>query len=144
MIHVRGVSLLLLFVMDTQYICMMLKKKILFCVSVGLTKRHFTWCKFSPQTTHFCCDSAFFSQDNGVLVPPETTYVLNRVPECSLLKLQPSFRLCKLVNRKATLMLIVAQFSVFHNSHYETLIKHSRVHPKQVQYDDRQVFAAQF
>ncbi len=72
---------------------------------------------------------------------PETTNLWNQVSEWNLLKPQPSFRLCELaigvpVNAVATPMLMLAQVNVFSDSHYQTLIKHSTVHPKQVEYDD--------
>ncbi len=46
-------------------------------------------------------------------------------------------------------MLMLAQVNTFLNSHYQTLIKYSTVHPKQVKYDDSlrrqiQVFVALF
>ncbi len=73
----------------------------------------------------------------------ETANVWNRVPEFNLLKPQLSFRLCKLasgvpVNTVTTLMLMLmlVQVSAFCCSHYQTLIKHSTVHRKQVEYDD--------
>ncbi len=34
------------------------------------------------------------------------------------------------------LMLVLAQVNAFRSSHYQTLIKHSTVHRKQVEYDD--------
>ncbi len=48
--------------------------------------------KFSHQTKHFCCSSAFFFN---------MTTPCWLAPERSLLKPQPSFQLCKLANPKA-------------------------------------------
>ncbi len=56
---------------------------------------------------------------------PETASVWNRVPECNLLKPQPSSRLCKLaswvpVKAVTKLMLMLAKVNAFRSSHYET------------------------
>ncbi len=72
---------------------------------------------------------------------PETNNIWNRVLECNLLKTQASFRWCKLTKRKpvkvvATLKLMLVQVNAIHSSHYQTPIKRSTVHPKQVEYDN--------
>ncbi len=96
--------------------------------------------KFWHQIKHFCCGSAFLLHNNGI---PETANVWNQDPEWNLLKLQPFLWLHKLasgvsVNVMTTLMLVLtlAQVNAFCSSHYQTLIKHSAVHRKQVEHDD--------
>ncbi len=87
---------------------------------------------FLHQMKHFCCGSAF------LFLPVN---VWNQVPEWNFFKLQPSFRLCKLasgvpVNVVMALMLMLAQVNAFHSRHHQTLIKHSTVHRRQVEYED--------
>ncbi len=103
----------------------------------------FRWCKFSHQMKPFCCSSVFLLHDNGVLAPlkPQTfetgfqsAILWNRNLQSGCVNCQTAkpVRVTKLM-----LMLILAHFNGFRNSHYESLIKHSTVHQKQVEYDDR-------
>ncbi len=71
----------------------------------------------------------------------ETANVWNRVPGCNLLKPQLPLWLCKLasgvpVNAVTKLMLMPTQVNALCSSHYQTLIKHSAVHQKQVEHED--------
>ncbi len=69
-----------------------------------------------------------------------TTTAYWRLWNCRLFKPGPRV-LLKPVKRKACevvtkLMLMLVQVNAFHNSHYQTVIKRSTVHPKQVEYDN--------
>ncbi len=67
------------------------------------------------------------------------TYTINfwnRVPENNLLNPQTSLRQCKLANCKACDSGGYANANANASSHYQTPIKLSTVHQKQVEYDD--------
>ncbi len=68
----------------------------------------FRLCKFLPQTKLFCSGSAFLLHDNGMQSPLKLQTFDNWVPECILLKLQPSlnWQTAKLVTAVTTPMLM--------------------------------------
>ncbi len=79
---------------------------------------------------------------------PQTTDFWNQVPEWNLWKLQPSLQLsgkqkaCEssdYANANAN----ASASQCIHDDHYQTWIKQSKVHPKQVEYDDSLVKQSQ-
>ncbi len=72
---------------------------------------------------------------------PRNCKLWNQVPKCNLLSSCVNWHAAKPVRAVTTLMLMLAQVNAFRNSHKQTLIKLSTVHPKQVKYDDKSIEA---
>ncbi len=108
--------------------------------STAPAQRQFTWCKFSHQTKHFCCGSAFLLHDNGVPAPLKLLMLETGFQNANVLK-QNLLSGC--VNRHnakpmmgvTTLTAMLAQVNAFRSSYYQTLIKLA-MNPKQVEYDN--------
>ncbi len=97
--------------------------------------------KFSHYVKHFCCRSAFLLHDNGMLLPLkpqtfETGFQSGIFWKRNLISGCTNWQITKLMTAVTTLMLTLAQVHAFHSSRCQTLIKHSTVHRKQVEYDD--------
>ncbi len=97
--------------------------------------------KYPHQMKHFCCGSAFLLHDNGVLAPLKlqtfkTRFQSGTLLNCNLLSSCVNWHPTKPVKAVTTLLLMLVQVNAFRRSHYQTLIKHSTVHPKRVEYDD--------
>ncbi len=68
---------------------------------------------------------------NHKLMKPETRFQSEVIWNCNLLSSYVNWQTAKPLTAVTMLMLVQ-----FHSSHDQTLIKHSTVHPKQVEYED--------
>ncbi len=102
------------------------------------TRRQFTWRKFLHQMSNFCCGSAFLLHDNGVLAPLklqtfETGFQGATFRNRNLHSGCVNWQNGDSAKAVTELMLMLAQVNAIH---YQTLIKHSTVLSKQVEYED--------
>ncbi len=109
---------------------------------MSVTFRQFSQRKFLDQTVNICCGSALLLHDNGVLASLKPQTFETRFQSVIFLNSSP-FSCCvnwqngEPVKAVTKLMLMLMLVSAFCNSHDQTLIKHSTVHQKQAEYDNR-------